>query len=80
MAIDPILAQIDAEIARLTQARSLLANRGSVAVAVAEPKTTKSPVKTGRRKKRVLSPEARKRIADAQRKRWAAQKAKTKIK
>jgi len=26
----------------------------------------------------VLSPEARKRIADAQRKRWAAQKAKTK--
>jgi hypothetical protein len=30
------------------------------------------------KKRRVLSPEARKRIADAQRKRWAAQKAKNK--
>jgi hypothetical protein len=28
------------------------------------------------KKRRTLSPEARKRIADAQRKRWAAQKAK----
>jgi hypothetical protein len=76
MAIDSILAQIDAEIARLTQARSLLANLGTVSVAA--PKTTKIPAKAKRRKKRVLSPEARKRIADAQRKRWAAQKAKTK--
>jgi hypothetical protein len=78
MAIDPILAQIDAEIARLTQARSLLANLGTVALA--EPNTTKSPVKAKTKKKRVLSPEARKRIADAQRKRWAAQKAKSKSK
>ena len=76
MAIDSILAQIDAEIARLTQARSLLANLGTVSVAA--PKTTTVPVKAKKRKKRVLSPEARKRIADAQRKRWAAQKAKTK--
>ena len=80
MAIDPILAQIDAEIARLTQARALLANLSPVAVAVVEPKTTNSPAKRKRRKKRVLSPEARKRIADAQRKRWAAQKAKIKAK
>ena len=35
MAIDSILAQIDAEIARLTQARSLLANLGTVNVAAA---------------------------------------------
>jgi hypothetical protein len=76
MAIDSILAQIDAEIARLTQARTLLATLGTVAPAA--PKATKSPAK--RRKKRVLSPEARKRIADAQRKRWAAQKAKSKSK
>ncbi len=80
MAIDSILAQIDAEIARLTQARSLLANFGKGTIAVAEAKTTKAPVKAKRRKKRVLSPEARKRIADAQRKRWAALKAKTKSK
>ena len=80
MAIDPILAQIDAEIARLKEARSVLANLGTVTVAVAELKTSKAPVKAKRRKKRVLSPEARKRIADAQRKRWAAQKAKTKSK
>jgi|CZKZ01.1.fsa_nt_gi hypothetical protein len=78
MAIDSILAQIDAEIARLTQARSLLANFGSVTVKATQPEAKKAPAKTKRRKKRVLSPEARKRIADAQRKRWAAQKAKTK--
>jgi hypothetical protein len=78
MAIDSILAQIDAEIARLTQARSLLASFGTVAVAVIEPKETKAPAKAKKKKKRVLSPEARKSIADAQRKRWAAQKAKSK--
>lgn len=74
MAIDSILAQIDSEIARLTQVRSLLAGSGSTRVT--ERKTRKGPAKA--RKSRVLSPEARKRIADAQRKRWAAQKAKNK--
>ncbi len=74
MAIDSILAQIDSEIARLTQVRSLLAGSGSSSVT--ERKTRKAPVKA--KKARVLSPEARKRIADAQRKRWAAQKAKSK--
>jgi siroheme synthase (precorrin-2 oxidase/ferrochelatase) len=76
MTIDSILAQIDSEIARLTEVRALLAGTGKVAPAVTERKTRKVAVKG--RKKRVLSPEARKRIADAQRKRWAAQKAKTK--
>jgi hypothetical protein len=79
MSIDNILIQIDAEIARLTQARSLLANIGASTVKVAEAKIKQAPTtakaKT-RKKKRVLSAEARKRIADAQRKRWAAQKAK----
>ena len=78
MAIETILTQIDAEIARLTQARALLATLGTVSVAVSEAKTKKSPVKAAKKKKRVLSPEARKRIADAQRKRWAAQKTKVK--
>jgi hypothetical protein len=75
MAIETILAQIDSEIARLTQVRSLLAGSGS-ASSVTDRKTRKAPAKA--KKSRVLSPEARKRIADAQRKRWAAQKAKSK--
>jgi len=74
MAIDSILAQIDAEIARLTQVRTLLSS-GSLSGSV----TTAKGKGPGRpRKKRTLSAEARKRIADAQRKRWAAQKAKSK--
>jgi hypothetical protein len=74
MAIDSILAQIDAEIARLTQIRTLLSNTGLVAKKAAGPKAKKATLKG--KKRRVMSPEARKRIADAQRKRWAAQKAK----
>ncbi len=79
MAIDSILALIDAEIASLTQVRSLLASTGKVAVKVTGRKTkkaAKAPKKGKKRRK--LSAEARKRIADAQRKRWAAQKAKAK--
>lgn len=75
MAIDSILAQLDSEIARLIQVRSLLANSGKVSANL-ERKNAKGPQKA--RKKRVLSADARKRIADAQRKRWAAQKAKAK--
>lgn len=76
MTIDSILAEIDAEIARLTQARKLLAGAGKVAVAPtgAKAKTTAAKKTSAR----VLSPEARKRIADAQRRRWAAQKSKAK--
>jgi hypothetical protein len=77
MAIQTILAQIDAEIARLKQARTLLTNFGSIATRAAG-NSRKSPARA--RKKRVLSAEARKRIADAQRKRWAAQRAKSKSK
>jgi len=76
MSIETILAEIDAEIARLTQVRALLGGAGRVATTVSERKTKKATAKT--RKKRVLSADARKRIADAQRKRWAAQKAKSK--
>jgi hypothetical protein len=77
MSVDSILAQIDAEIARLTQVRSLLASTTKVDTRLTGRSTKKaSPAKV--RKTRVLSPDARKRIADAQRKRWAAQKAKSK--
>ena len=75
MAIENILAQIDSEIARLRQARALLANIGTSA-ATSGRKTSKSSAKAKTKKKRYLSADARKRIADAQRKRWAAVRAK----
>jgi len=76
MANDSILALIDAEIARLTQVRSLLSGIGKVSLKVTERTAKSAPAKKAR--KRVLSADARKRIADAQRRRWAAQKAKSK--
>ena len=80
MAIESIIAQIDEEIAKLTQIRALLATTGVAAKKLALPKVKKAPAQaqTKGKKRRTLSPEARKRIADAQRKRWAAQKAKAK--
>lgn len=75
MTIESILAQLDTEIARLTQVRALLASSAKSTTKLALPKAGKV---AKRRKKRVLSAEARKRIADAQRKRWAAQRAKSK--
>lgn len=62
-----IIAEIDAEIARLQQARALLSG-GAVKGKPGRPKgSTNKPT----RRKRVLSADARKRIADAQRRRWA---------
>ncbi|MGA2807295.1 MAG: hypothetical protein ABSE87_04120 [Terracidiphilus sp.] len=58
------------------QVRSLLANTGKVSAKLTERVTRKAPAAAKAKKRRVLSPEARKRIADAQKKRWAAQKAK----
>lgn len=57
-----IIVALDGEIARLQQARSLIDGWGS------------SGKRQGGSVKRTLSPEARKKIADAQRKRWAKQK------
>ncbi|MGB6975807.1 MAG: hypothetical protein WBD67_14090 [Terracidiphilus sp.] len=78
MAITEILSQIDAEIALLQQARELLARTGQTAHKAAGHSAKKVAGKA--RKKRVLSADARKRIGDAQRRRWAAQKAKAKSK
>ena len=82
MTNESIVALIDVEIAKLTQVRALLAKTGKVAAMVAGPaakkaaKAAKAAPAKNAKKRRTLSPEARKRIADAQRKRWAAQKAK----
>jgi|HubBroStandDraft_5_1064220.scaffolds.fasta_scaffold40987_3 hypothetical protein len=74
MAIAEILASIDREIAQLTQARSLLSGL-SVASSKRKPGSPgKATVVGARAKKRVLSPEGRRRIAEAQKHRWAAQR------
>jgi len=62
MDTDQLISEIDSEIARLQQARALLAGASS-------PTHATSP-----RKKRTLSAEARARIAAAQKRRWAKQK------
>jgi hypothetical protein len=74
MAINEIIKEIDAEIARLQQVRRLLSQTPAASVGLATRKS--STPKKASRGKRTLSAEARQRIADAQRKRWAAAKAK----
>jgi len=74
--VSRIIAEIDGQIAKLQQARALLAGttattkrtgpgrpKGSKNAAAASAATTP--------RKRKLSPEGRKRIADAMKKRWA---------
>jgi hypothetical protein len=78
--VSRIIAEIDAQILKLQQARGLLAGttavspvrrngpgrpKGSKTVVAAAAPAVKVP------RKRKLSPEGRKRIADAMKKRWA---------
>jgi hypothetical protein len=76
MQLSKILAEIDLEISRLEQARTLLA--GDAAPVVKKTRKTKTveagETPTKRKKKRNLSPEGRKRIAEAVRRRWELQK------
>jgi len=65
MTTDRILAAIDDEIARLNEVRALLSSSAGAA---------KLKPATEGRKRRRLSAVARKKIAEAQRKRWAKQK------
>jgi hypothetical protein len=73
--VSDILAQIDREIAQLERARALLSgsegpvkNKGKIAVVAGSRKSAK---------KRNLTPEGRKRIAEAVKRRWAEQKKKS---
>jgi hypothetical protein len=70
--VSRIIAEIDAQISKLQQARTLLAGTAAPA-GRGRPKGSKSSVSAAAspRKKRKLSPEGRKRIADAMKKRWA---------
>jgi len=65
MTTDKILAAIDDEIARLNKVRALLSSSAGAA--------KQRPAVPGR-KRRKLSAAARKKIAEAQRKRWGKQK------
>jgi len=71
-----IIAEIDAQIAKLQQARELLS--GTVVKkgkGPGRPKGSKnSPPKVAKTTKRKLSPEGRKRIAEAMKRRWAERK------
>ena len=71
MGVSEILAQIDLEIAQLQRARSLLG--GGRAKAPKKSAATRA-AKKAVRKKRNLTPEGRKRIAEAVRRRWAEQR------
>jgi hypothetical protein len=74
--VNRIIAEIDAQILKLQQARSLLAGTTTSAARTGRgrPKGSKNtasgtPATTPRKRK--LSPEGRKRIAEAMKKRWA---------
>jgi hypothetical protein len=85
MGVAEILVAIEQEIAQLQQARALLSG-GSMPAAKKKPGRPKKVVTTAKKlaapdavkpaqKKRKLSPEGRKRIAEAATKRWAVKRA-----
>lgn len=78
MDVRRIVSEIDAEIARLQQARAALTaigESGTVAPRRGRPKGSTNKNQTGSRRKRNISPEGRKRIAEAMKRRWAERRA-----
>jgi hypothetical protein len=73
MGLAGILVEIDNEIAKLNQARALLVGGTVVKRGPGRPKAAIAVAKPTK-KKRNLTPEGRKRIAEAVRRRWAAQR------
>jgi len=81
MDVSKIVAEIDAKIASLQQARAVLVGLNLTdGIVATEPKRRGRPkgskngtkiVKPAKKKKRNLSPEGRKAIADAMKRRWA---------
>ena len=73
MEVSRIIAEIDAQIAKLQQARTLLAGTQTTSTRTGpgRPKGSKNTATAVTPRKRKLSPEGRKRIADAMKKRWA---------
>jgi len=84
MDVSKIVAEIDAKIASLQQARAVLVDLDETSAAAkrrGRPKGSTSAAKTVAAKpvkrKRNLTPEGRKRIADAMKRRWAARRKET---
>lgn len=77
MGVSEILASVDREIALLQQVRTLLGGGASAAPKKRPGRPKKAVVaapKPAKKRKRHISAEGRKRIAEAVRRRWAAQK------
>ena len=86
MGVSEILASVDREIALLKQARALLsgaavaapkkkAGRPKKTAAAVTPAVSKPAKKVAKKRKKTnLSPEGRKRIAEAVKRRWEAQR------
>lgn len=73
MEVSRIIAEIDAQILKLQQARTLLAGAATpVRTGPGRPKGSNRTATVTQKRK--LSPEGRKRIADAMKKRWAEQR------
>lgn len=78
MPFTEILAEIDRDIAQLMQARAVLSGSGLPVEKRKAGRPKKNAVdvavKPAKAKKRNISPEGRKRIAEAVKRRWAAQR------
>ena len=70
MGLAGILSELDTEIAKLKQARALLTD--GMKRGLGRPKTVE--VAAVKRKRNKITPEGRKRIAEAVKRRWAMQK------
>lgn len=73
MEVSRIVAELDAQILKLQQARALLSGAAAPVprTGPGRPKGSKNAAAAAAPRKRKLSPEGRKRIADAMKKRWA---------
>lgn len=81
MGVESILIAVDQELNKLLQARAILIGQSASiskkkvgAPAVVQSIVSGLPAKRKKRKKRNLTPEGRNRIAEAVRRRWAAQR------
>jgi hypothetical protein len=74
MGLTEILAALDDEIRRLTEARNLLAGTKGIVTQKATSFAFGANQNSAPRKRRRMSAKARARISAAQRKRWAAKK------
>ena len=84
MALADVIGQIDAEIAKLQQAKALLSGAAPVKSGRGRPKGSKNASTIAaaaapavKKRKRTLSPEGRKAIADAMKRRWAERRKQT---